>query len=241
MDLVKICCAANNQGVSLLAAGKSQAALFSLHRALTTVKQVAGSHTDMDDEEEPDGSVNEPASDTFAVVEVDETSCSLELSSGDGYCYGRPLLIHSATTSESAPCDTTSLTIYSAVILFNMAIACHHVGRSGKESAFKRAAGLYAMSIQILSGEMDGAFGEARRLSSVVSLLALNNRAQILYHELCDYAQCRRCLKDMARLIQGNQASRVVPALQSSLAGRDVEGILLNLMLLKVPSGAQAA
>jgi hypothetical protein len=238
MDLIKICCAANNRGVSLLAAGQSQAALFDLHRALTTVKQVAGIGTE---DEATDGSVNEPNNDSFAIVEADKTSRSLQLSSGDGYCYGRPLLIHSASTSDSAPCDTASLTIYSAVILFNMALACHHVGRSGKESAFRRAASLYAMSIEILSSEMGDSFGEARRLSSVVSLLALNNRAQLLYHDLCDYNPCKRCLKDMARLIQGNHASRAVPAWQSSLAGCDVEGILLNLMLLKIPSAAQAA
>lgn len=239
MDLVKLSCDANNQGVSLLAAGQSQAALFSLRRALTTVKQAAGMNTKIDDE--VDESVRESPSDTFAVVEVDETSCGLKLSSGGCYSYGRPLLIHLATPSDSSPIDTTSLTIYSAVILFNMALACHHVGRNGKESAFKRAAGLYSMCIQILSTEMDASFEEARRLSSVVSLLALNNRAQILYHELCDYIQCRRCLKDMTRLIQGNHASRIVPALQSSLPGSDVAGIVLNLMLLKVPTGAQAA
>jgi hypothetical protein len=231
MDFVKRSCDTNNHGVALLAGGQNQAALTAFREALCSMKSAAS----VDDESE--AALVAPG----AAVEVREALVQLRVSSGDCYTYGRPLLIYRSPLVPLAT-DTTSLTLYSSVILFNMALACHQIGWSrGRATAFTRASALYQTSLRILSVDWDNAVEGARSMASFLAFVALNNRSQVLYHDLCDYGRSKRCLKAMARLLQGAEGSRIVRSLQASLLEPDVEGILLNVILLKVPSAASAA
>lgn len=164
-----------------------------------------------------------------------ESSCGLtELGAGCTYIYGRPILLEEPSQAHNLECV---LSFYSASILFNLALACHHVGiTNGRESALNRATLLYKMSIQLLHNcqTSTGSSSELGTAPAVLSLLALNNRAQIHY-ETCDYVQSSTCLSQMSRILHNSDF------LYGALPEDDVEGLLLNVMLLETPSAAHAA
>ena len=222
MDILKLTCDMNQHGVHLLQGGQNQAALSTFQDALTSIKNVVNG-------EVPSCPCAETPSPSplrsKAGFTVYESPSSLSLSYGDCYVYRRPLLIYPTPTQDT----DAQLALHSAVILFNMALACHQIGRNGKESSLRRAATLYKMSTQLLLCPSQQGGGSC----AVLALLALNNRAQILY-ELCDFDHSRGCLREIAKLIQTTR-------LQKSLPEKDLEGLLLNVMLLKTPSAAQAA
>ena len=220
MDILKLTCDMNHHGVQFLKGGQNQAALSSFQDALTSIKNVVNGEVVCPCAEEP--TTSPPR--TKAGFTVYESPSRLSLSYGDCYVYSRPLLIYPTPTQDT----DAQLALHSAVILFNMALTCHQIGRHGKESSLRRAATLYKMSTQLLLCPSQGGGSCA-----VLALLALNNRAQILY-ELCDFDHSKGCLKEIAKLIQTTR-------LQKSLPEKDLEGLLLNVMLLKTPSAAQAA
>jgi hypothetical protein len=236
MEFVKLSCDANNRGVALLAGGQSHAAIGAFKEALYGMKSAAGAEEDED--------VSTAAALGFApgaAVEVREASVHLRVSSWECYAYGHPLLIYRSPLVPPGA-DTSSLTLYSSVILFNMALACHHIGRTrGRDAAFAKAAALYQMSLRILSVDWEGAAEGVRRSASFLAFLALNNRSLVLHHDLCDYGRSRRCLKAMAKILHGAEGAHVVRSLQASLSEPDLESILLNVRLLKAPSAAGAA
>jgi hypothetical protein len=70
--------------------------------------------------------------------------------------------------------------------------------------------------------------------TSVLTLLALNNKAQIHYDQ-CEYIQSGHCMKTISD-IMGR-----IRGLHSTLNHEDFEGLLFNMMLLSTPTAAQAA
>jgi hypothetical protein len=62
----------------------------------------------------------------------------------------------------------------------------------------------------------------------------LNNKAQIHYDQ-CEYIQCVDCLQEVP-MIMGS-----VEGVHSTLSQKDIQGLLLNVMLLNTPTAAQAA
>ena len=191
-------------------------------------------------------------------------------------------------TPPSSPGFECVLSFYSASILFNLALSCHHVGLvNGREGALRRATMLYKMCSQLLlncetsnsglasagydngssspsenddegvdpmdtstssaasaasayssaasSSSSSSSTGELGTAPLILALLALNNRAQIHY-ETCEYAESSSCLRQISKIMT-DQSQFVY----GNLPDCDVEGLLLNVMLLEAPTAAHAA
>lgn len=222
MNSVNQACYTNNRGVSLLIAGDTKGAMGAFQAALATVKEVVNLCDDHFESEK-----DSRATDSVVSL-IQESNANLPgLKTGESYLYDRPLLLETPTAGDL----DTVLTLYSAVILFNLALSCHQLGHRGKDSALKRAAVLYRMSMQLLYN-----CPNCGTTPALLSLLALNNRAQIHY-EYCDFQQSSHCLKEMTKVMLVPDAK----CLYTALPETDVEGLLLNVMLLEPPTAAQAA
>jgi hypothetical protein len=93
-----------------------------------------------------------------------------------------------------------------------------------------KASALYSLAAQLLA-----ACTMPEDISTyIVTLLALNNKAQIHYDQ-CDYVQSVDCMEQISK-IMGN-----VHGLHSALNHEDIDGLMLNVMILSTPTGAQAA
>jgi hypothetical protein len=217
---IKHACSLNNQGVDLLVSGDSSGAMSSLKMAMDILKEA----------------VNEANATSFdglnqvnaeAALPICESRLTVPgLQGVPCYVYNHGIMIDRTTDEASGE----MLSLYSAIVLFNMALTCHHEGRLGRETSLKRASLFYSMTVQILNGNIVPGDVSA----NILTLLALNNKAQIHYDQ-CEYMQCDDCLKELPRILGS------VQAIHSTLSQEDIKGLLLNVMLMNTPTAAQAA
>jgi hypothetical protein len=143
------------------------------------------------------------------------------------YCYDHGIMIADTTKDESEEI----LSLYSAIVFFNLALVSHRgEGRLRRDKSLKKAALLYGLSAQLLEGPTIPDDMSA----SILTLFALNNKAQIHY-EQCEYIQSVDCMEEISEIMSG------VDGLDSNLNTNDIKGLMLNVMLLNVPTAAQAA
>jgi len=121
----------------------------------------------------------------------------------------------------------------SAVATFNMALACHKMGMETKGGVhLTRALRLYEASIQMLSGS-----AKLTRDYAGIIVVALNNRT-ILYHKCGRYEDLER---DAERLLPPLDAAFQTKITSRILSEEELQGIFLNLLLLRRPAVASAA
>jgi hypothetical protein len=226
MNSINQVCKLNNEGVSLLVEGESSRAIGSFQSAVALLKQALSSC-------EPPNEVCSSAEISLKSVHHASTSILREsssivpnLQSLECYVYDRALLL------EETDCDNVNeiSPLYGAVLLFNLALAAHFEGRRGRDRSLKRASLLYRMCLQLL----DDAAPQDSLFIAVLTVLALNNQAQIHY-DLCDYNESRQCLGKVSNIMT------TIEDVQFTLNRTDVEGLLLNVVALYAPTGAQAA
>ena len=211
----------NNRGIKLLVAGHSQDAMDTFQSALSGIKEIVSDESPTFDDE--DASMSDTPTQHRLISESPLILQALQ--TDQSFVYNKPLVIEEIEAVDDI--DST-LALLSAAILFNLALCCHQIGRAGQEKALKRASVLYRMSLQLLQN------CDANECTTVICLLALNNRAQIHY-ELCDYSQSGHCLKQISKIMHDDMN------LHESLNASDLEGLLLNVMLQDPPSAARAA
>jgi hypothetical protein len=142
------------------------------------------------------------------------------------YVCDHGIMITNTTSGDSE----TMLSLYSVIVLFNLALASHREGRLGSENSLDKATVLYGMALKLLaSSPMPDDIS-----ATILILLALNNKAQIHYDQ-CQYGESSECLTEISKIMGS------VYTLQSALHPKDYEGILLNVMLLNAPMAAKAA
>lgn len=216
---IKRACSLNSQGVDLLVSGDSSGAMSFFKMAMDILKEA----------------VNEAEATSFDGLHInsyEELAIYESLLTVPGlqgvpcYVYSHGIMIAQTIEEESGE----MLSLYSAIVLFNMALTCHHEGRLGRETSLKRASLFYRMSLQILNRNVVPGDISA----TILTLLALNNKAQIHYDQ-CEYNQCADCLKVLPSILGS------VQAIHSNLSQDDIKGLLLNVMLLNTPTAAQAA
>jgi hypothetical protein len=204
----------NNQGVHLLVSGDSSSAMRSLKRAMRIFKEAINGTTSCTG---MNLSIEEAAlpfcESAFAIPGLQDIHF---------YTYDHGIML---TTNEESD---ELLTLYSAIVLFNLALAYHHQGRLlGHEKTLKRASVLYSATAKILTN-VD------YMSATILTLLVLNNKSQIHYDQ-CEYIQSVDCLKVISKIMGSVKVLHVI------LNQKDLEGLLLNTMLVVVPTAAQAA
>jgi hypothetical protein len=218
MNSIKYACSLNNQGVDLLLSGESSSAMKVFQSALSLLK---------------------PAheADTTSCISCDDASLPFyestkTVSALQGlHCY---VYDHGIMLSENRSADTDeTLSLYSiAIILFNSALASHTEGTAlGQVKSLMKASALYGLVVKLLA--------RCTMLedtsSTVLTLLALNNKAQIHYDQ-CEYLHSVDCMNQISRIMGSS-----VRGLHSALNRKDIDGLVLNVMLLITPTAAQAA
>jgi hypothetical protein len=220
MNSIKYACSLNNQGVDLLVSGNSLSALKSLQRAWTLlqgasneVKTTSCSEMTLPNEEA-----------TLPFCESPATIPGLEGMAF--YLYDHGIMITGTANGESKE----MLSLYNTIVLFNLALLVHREARLGRPKSLKKAALLYKMTLErLLSSPMPDDMS-----ATMLTLFALNNKAQIHY-DLCEYLQSVDCMEAISK-IMGD-----VHGVHCTLGPEDVEGLMLNVMLLNVPTAARAA
>jgi hypothetical protein len=100
-----------------------------------------------------------------------------------------------------------------------LALVFHHDGRLGREQSLKTAALLYGMAVQLLArSTMPDDIS-----ATILTLLALNNKAQIHYDQ-CEYIQSIECMIIVSDIILDS-----------------AQGLMMNIILMNVPTAAPAA
>jgi hypothetical protein len=219
---IKHACSLNNQGVDLLISGDSLGAMSSFKMAVDILKEAANEDANAVTSFDGLNQVN-----AEAALPICESRLTVPgLQGVPCYVYNHGIMIVPTADEESQK----MLSLYSAIVLFNMALACHHDGRLGHETSLKRASRLYSMTVQILNGNIVPGGVSA----TILTLLALNNKAQIHYDQ-CEHIQCVDCLKEVPRILGS------VQAIHSALSQEDIMGLQLNVMLMNTPTAAKAA
>jgi hypothetical protein len=204
----------NNQGVHLLVSGDSSSAMRSFKRAVRILKEAVNDTTFRT-------GMSEEATQPFC----ESTSVIPSLQDMHFYTYDHGIMLPANEENEE------TLTLYSAIVLFNMALASHHQGRLlGHEKALKNASLLYSGTAKLLSGSIMS----DNMSATILTLLALNNKSQIHYTQ-CEHRQSVDCLKEISKIMIS------VEVLYSIINHNILKGLLLNTMLLNVPTAAQAA
>jgi hypothetical protein len=219
MNSIKYACSLNNKGVDLLVAGDSSSAMTSLKRAMRIFKEAVSRTTSCStgmDLSSEKAALPFFCESTFAVPGLHDM---------DFYTYDHGIML---TTNEESD---EMLTLYSAIVLFNLALASHQQGRLlGHEKALKKASLLYSVTAKILSGSTMSEDMSA----TILTLLALNNKSKI-HCDQCEHSQSVDCLKTISKIMDSVQVLHFI------LNQKDLKGLLLNTMLLDVPTAAQAA
>eukprot|EP00980_Cylindrotheca_fusiformis_P007180 scaffold1513_cov141-Cylindrotheca_fusiformis.AAC.7 len=125
---------------------------------------------------------------------------------------------------KSSPPDETSVRVYSAVVVFNLALTHHHVGiKTRKSSSLIKAEQLYGTSIQMLHGLNPLSFSGTTLL---IVTAANNNMAQIaLENGLIMDVSRRFCLV-------GQALRRCKKKHRSIFTPQELNGIHSNIVLL---------
>jgi hypothetical protein len=224
MNSINYACSLNNQGVDLLVSGESLRAMKAFQSALSLLKKA-------DDEADKTtfctNTMNASCDD--ASLPFCESTSTVE-GLQDLRCY---VYDHSIKISGNANGDITdeAVSLYIAIVLFNSALMSHSEGMAlGGEKSLMKASVLYGLVAQLLT--------RCTMLedtsTSILTLLALNNKAQIHYSH-CEYVQSVDCMGQISKIMS------IVRGLHSVLNHKDIEGLMFNGMLLRTPTTAQAA
>jgi hypothetical protein len=223
INSINYACSLNNQGVDLLVSDESSSAMKVFQSALSLLKKAVheaetASCTDM----------NVSCNDASLLTFCDSKSTVSGLQGLHYYVYDHGIMI---SGNDNGDTTDESLSLYIAILLFNLALTSHSEGMAlGRDKSLKKASVLYGLVAQLLAT----CTIPEDTSTSIVTLLALNNKAQIHYDQ-CDYVQSNDCMKQISKIMAS------VRGLHSVLNIKDIEGLMINGMLLSTPTTAQAA
>ncbi len=223
MNSIKYACSLNNQGVDLLLSGESARATKAFQFAICLLKRASVTEAEDFSCTEINSSCDDaplPFSESISTVSG--------LQGLLGYVYDHGIII--SDNISNAKTEAT-ISLYIAVVLFNLALTFHCRGTAlGGDALLEKASVLYTLVVELLN---TCTMAEDAS-STILTLLALNNKAQIRYDQ-CDYVQSIDCMKYISQIIGSGRGFHF------ALNPDDLEGLMLNVMLLRTPSVAQAA
>jgi hypothetical protein len=130
----------NNQGVDLLVTGDSSGAMTSFKMAMDILKEAMINETNTTS---CDGGLNQPSEE--AALAICESPLTIPgLHGMPCYVYDHGIMIARTTNEETSD---EMLSLYSAIVLFNMALTCHQEGRVGRKPSLKRASLFYKVTL----------------------------------------------------------------------------------------------
>jgi hypothetical protein len=209
----------NNQGVALLLERRDEEAVPFFSQSLSLIKFRIGNYTDepmsMSTGEEK-AALHEA---TFPLPNFEDTHSFL----------------YTEALTFSADCDDRLINesnshVYSAVVIFNLALVYHRQGKKlGKTACLLRAERMYEMVIRLLNSE-----GDNQGTAFHVKLATLNNLS-LLQQEQSNYESAQKGFELLAWTISS------APSSMLSYSQMDVDAMLLNVLFASAPLIAPAA
>eukprot|EP00980_Cylindrotheca_fusiformis_P020211 scaffold7294_cov93-Cylindrotheca_fusiformis.AAC.10 len=208
----------NNEGVTALVEGDKKQAIQLLMKTVRMMKQLLAKPDSEHVEEEQDEAAAASCMDDFKTVELSGDD------SGDNFFFRRAILLPSAADEiEESPTD---LYVYSAAVIFNLALA-HHVDATNKKDNMVKAEKLYGAILKLL----DGRVGNLQPVI-VLKLACIHNMSYIRF-ELGKYDEVKQSLSDLSTLLK--KTDKVL------FERPDAQGLIMNVLLLKNHKVAPAA
>jgi hypothetical protein len=225
MNSIKYACSLNNQGVDLLVSGESARAINAFQSALCLLKKASANEAKTSP---PCTEMNIPCDDASSLPFCESTSTVSGLQGLHGYVYDHGIMIPSSNVNGETE---TMVSLYIAIVLFNLALPYHCEGAAlGLDKLLKKASMLYSLVVQLLNRRTIPQDAS----TTILTLLALNNKAQIHYDQ-CEYVQSVDCMKNVSKIMGSGRG------LSPTLGHKDVWGLLFNVMLLSSPVASHAA
>ena len=228
----------NNEGVEKLSEERDQEAIVLLTKSLTLVKQVL---TAQDDDAMR---VDHPSSQCAKKSDPIHQPCPFSLSSLsdlDCFVYSRPVLFSlEEDTEQTVPERDTH--IYSAVIIFNIALTYHRRGLSAQSAApdvcLLKAEKMYDMVLSLLA--CDAFPFHHNCTSTIVKFAALNNLSQ-LKHFRGEYHESVQGFQYLGSLLNSMVTSSELTFGEGQEEQLVYQGMLLNAICIAPPDAAAAA
>jgi hypothetical protein len=214
MSLFQQAAELNNQGVIALIEGDDSFAIESMTKSIKLMKQELAKCTT----ELSCCKSQSPSKTQLSTVEIPD----MESSDDNQEVFNQA--IHIPFTGDESDLD---IHVYSAAVIFNLALAHHRLGMQGDELYQQKALKLYTMVLKVLDDSLI-----EFRAAITVKLATINNLTQIRFAK-GDYEQAREGLDHLAGFLR--------IANGEVLAEPQVAGLLMNVLMFRAPKVAAAA
>ena len=211
----------NNQGVTALLEGNDKAAVAALTQSINIMKQELSNVPENND-------IKRSA--PFSSNDYENRSTTGKLpgfhGAQDSYIFAEAINI-----PEHGDQTVVDIQIYSAAVIFNLALAVHREGNTtGSASSMAKAQKLYLMVLEVLNNQYMNS-----RVAVIVKVAAINNLSQIRF-DCGEYELVREGLAHLSTFLRasGNTSDAM-------LEEPKIQGLLMNVLLLKEPVIAPAA
>ena len=217
MDLFAEAARLNNEGINALVEGDDKTAIDVLTRSIKLMKQELS---------KPGTSLKDfkPSN-----LDNDCTNSTIEV---PGFHGAQESFIFSGaiTIPETGEHDEQDIHVYSAVVIFNLALAHHRqaLALSCKSTYMTKAEKLYGMVLKLLDDCVN-------RAAVIVKLASINNLAQIRF-DSGDYEHARHSLEHISSFMRSSAAAN-----HAMFEEPEIQSLLMNVLLLKAPKVAPAA
>lgn len=215
MSLFQQAAELNNQGVIGLIEGHNSSAIDSMTKSIKLMKQeLAKCTSDISSCLKS----TSPARTELSTVEIPD----MESSDDNHEVFNQA--IHIPSTGDESDLD---IHVYSAAVIFNLALAHHRLGMQGDDVYQQKALKLYTMVLKVLDDSLI-----EFRAAIMIKLATINNLTQIRFTK-GDYDQAREGLDHLAGFLR--------IANGEVLAEPQVAGLLMNVLMFRAPKVAAAA
>jgi hypothetical protein len=204
----------NNEGVTALFEGDPSSAISSMAKAIKLMKTEL-SHTDASKLQGDSATARIQNTSTVEIPSME---------SSDTIVFNQAVRI----PADFGDLSHFDMNIYTASVIFNLALAHHFKASSGDAVCMSKAEKLYCMVLKLLD---ESALHVHTAL--VVKLACINNLSQIRYAK-GDYENAREGLNEVSGFMRKSSN-------RAMCEDREIQGLLMNVLLLKAPKVASAA
>jgi hypothetical protein len=205
----------NNHGVTALLEGDDKAAVAALTQSIKMMKQ------DMSKPSNSDMKKSITLSD-----DCEHSTVELPGFQGAQEAF---IFTEAITIPENGDQSELDTQIYSAVVIFNLALTFHREGKNGKIKSMVKAQKLYTMVLKILNNQC------MNRVAVIAKLASINNLSQIRF-DCGKYELAREGLDHVSAFLRASGNTN-----NTMLEEPEIQGLLINVLLLKAPVIAPAA
>lgn len=186
----------NNESAALLCSGEDGKAVARLSRSLTSMRQLIARHSRTGRQCPTPGDASARGSDLIPVI-----PSSLQvpaLRDSDYFIYSRCMEVPSFHQRSHK-----HVSLYSACIVLNLALAYHRLGIKGHRCSLSKAERMYYMALQLLSGPSASSNSET---ALSMRVFAVNNLVQV-HQEQCQYNKAQAGVKHLSALLNEAMSS----------------------------------